>query len=325
MHSNDLIVIRTEASNTIGYGHIIRCLALAKYLSKKAKVIFFSQSDAVIKKCIDEGLEYVKCENDISAIQNLSTPLTSYKSFSLIIDTKKNYSESETIMLKKFFKKIFFIENNSIGTIHSAGVIYPAAHFDYDNVYRNSNFEMPMNKIIHGGDYVLIRDELKNLSSKKGGGIVVTAGASDPNKVMLKLDEVLANLQIKAKFLIGEKFNYSINKLGLENKSEYLNYSSEYIANADIVISTFGVSIYEALFFNKPIISIGHNMENSDGSSILAKKSNMIKDLGFYKSISDSDLNIAINKCMKMSISENNLIIDGFGAARISNIILKND
>ena len=322
---NEIIIIRVEASNKIGFGHLSRCIALCASISQEANVIFFTNSEEVVKKCKNLNIDYLKCSNDIEGIELLKAKKIDLQINSFIVDCKESYSAELVLELKQSCKKIFFIENISNGTPYADGIIYPAAHFNYERVYASSNFKIPKNKIFHGAEYVLIRDALKKYEVKNGGGIVVTTGASDPNRVMLRIDELLATLRIKAHFLIGENFKFKLNNLGEKYGSTYSKYSPKYIAGSDLVISTFGVSVYEALFFSKTIISIGHNKENSLGSSILSERSSQVIDLGFYKSIKPIDLKEGLEYCSKLKKTKSSKIVDGKGASRIANLVSQYD
>ena len=325
MHSNDIVILRVEASHSVGFGHMTRCFALAECLSKKVSVVFFSDSEFVLDECVKRNLIFIKCEDDLRGLEKLWMILPSRKVTGILIDTKKPYSLYDVLLLKDMCRKVYFVENVSQGTLEADRIIFPAGHFDYQNVYGDSDFAMPLEKLIYGEKYVLIRDELIAFEAKNGGGVVVTTGASDPCGLMLILDEFLAKLQIKAHFLIGEKFKFVLPELGIKYGSTYSHYCSSFIAEADIIISAFGVSIYEGLFFKKNIISIAHSIENAQGSRILAQKTPMVKDLGFYKTLNSSALKHAISDFKEVCFDNKMIKIDGFGAERVSEIILHDD
>lgn len=322
MPLSDWVVIRVEASNYIGFGHMVRCFALASSLTKKTNVIFFTDSEFVAEACIKAGFNFKRCSDDIAGLRELNKENLRIKILSMVIDTKSEYSADYVNRLKGLCKKIFFIENISRGTELSDGIIFPAAHFDYHSVYGELDFSISSEKLIFGEKYILIRDELKNFSVGSGGGIVVTTGASDPAGVMQVLDKILNDMKIKAHFLLGEKFELPIMKLGKDHGSVYTQYSVEYISKADLIISAFGVSVYESLFFKKPTISVGHNLENAKGSKIISQMTSMVKDLGFVGEINALKLKDALDYFKNITF-ENNLVIDGRGSERISQILLQ--
>lgn len=317
------VVIRVEASQSIGFGHMVRSFTLASELRKEVNVVFFTESEFVVNECEKQKFLCYRCLDDKKGMQKFREEVKNGSIVAIVIDTKNYYPYSIVRSLKTEFQKVFFVENVSRGTIISDAVIFPAPHFNYYHVYKNARFSMPHDKLIFGEDYVLIRNELMNLSVCSGGGVVVTTGASDPAGVMQKLDEVLNNLKIKAHFLIGEKFLKPPLELGKKNGSIYTKYHPRYINKADLIISTFGVSVFEALFLQKPTISIGHNLENSEGSKILSQRTNMIKDLGFYQNIDPVLLEASISSFQNIQQKNGKSPIDGLGAKRLRRIILR--
>ena len=319
---NNWVVIRVEASNSIGFGHMVRCFALASNLIKRLNVVFFTDSEFVVTACIKEGFTVLRCSDDEVGLELLRRDISNANIVSMVVDTKRAYSSDDVIRLKSVCRKVYFIENVSQGTVFADGVIFPAAHFDYDSVYGDSGLSISKEKIIFGEKYILIRDELMNCKVGCGGGVVVTTGASDPVGVMRVLDKILGDLKIKAHFLIGEKFESPLLELGKNHGSLYTQYSAKYISGADIVISAFGVSVYEALFFKKPTISIGHDLKNTQGSKIISQRTNMVRDLGFYREIDVCMLKTAINDFHDICF-DSSLKIDSLGSERICQILLQ--
>ena len=325
MSLNEVVIIRVEASNAIGFGHMVRCFALADELSMHARVVFVTKSDSVITACKERGLNCFLFKKDVDAIKYLRKNNHSHINFRIVIDTKSNYTLREVSELQSECLGIYFIENTSPGTMHADRIIYPAAHFDYDSVYGSLDFSLPPERLIYGEEFVIIRKELKEYANHSDGGLVVTTGASDPCGVMLELDKVIASLGIKANFLIGEKFDFILKESGRVFGSKYLNYDYKLIANAETVISTFGVSVYESIFLKKPTISIAHSYENAFGSRMLAEKLDMVEDLGYYKDLNPSQLQLALDRVSQVEQPQNSFKIDVKGAMRISKIILGYD
>jgi spore coat polysaccharide biosynthesis predicted glycosyltransferase SpsG len=317
MHSDRWFFFRVEASYLIGFGHFRRTLAIALKLSEQNRVCFFTESEPVRDACHKNGFLVINCTDDPAGYSTFINIYPNAKIEGIIIDTKSEYSINQVHKLNAVFGNSFFIENTSEGTKLATCIVYPAAHFDYESVYGRLAVDVPHEKILAGPEYVIIRDEIKRHHAKTGGGIVITTGGSDPCNVMQSLSNMITTLEINANFLIGQNFN-SIQANAKNTKfCQYSNYCVRQIASADIVICTFGVSVYEALFFRKPVISVAHNLENAIGSKLLSKKYDMIADIGCYSDLSLDVLENAISKFQKPSFQNYKSIIDGDGVDRI--------
>ena len=89
---NEIVIIRVEASNKIGFGHLSRCIALCASISQEANVIFFTNSEDVVKKCKNLNIDYLKCSNDIEGIELLKAKKIDIQINSFIVDCKESYS-----------------------------------------------------------------------------------------------------------------------------------------------------------------------------------------------------------------------------------------
>jgi len=99
-----------------------------------------------------------------------------------------------------------------------------------------------------------------------------------------------------------------------------------YFLQADIAISTFGVTTYELLYLGIPVVSIGHCKRNAAGSRILAERYNAVFDCGWIDDIAGDQFILDLkhfitNSSYRTKLSENGRkLIDGFGLNRIATI-----
>ena len=131
---------------------------------------------------------------------------------------------------------------------------------------------------------MILRNEILALKDKinynlhNPPNIVVTTGGTDPEGVLLRLIPSLKEMKLKANIsiLIGQAFKCK-NELkqlmnNLPDNFYIIPYTLEELLKADIVICTFGVSIYEMIYLQIPIICISHTKENAISAKILKKK-----------------------------------------------------
>jgi len=231
------------------------------------------------------------------------------------------------------------IDNVCEGLSECDEIIFPNAYLD-KSVLKKYLSEKQINQIKTGPEYVILRDEILALKGKinynlhNPPNIIVTTGGTDPEGVLLKLIPWLKEMKLKANImlLIGQAFKYKkeLEKLitNLPDNFKVLPYSLEEFLEVDIVICTFGVSIYEMIYLQIPTICISHSKENAYGARILKERYGIIEDVGFVENVNQQVLLPAINNLLKDKTHYKNIIkkcsnlIDGKGAKRIGEIIV---
>ena len=214
------------------------------------------------------------------------------------------------------------MENLSRGASVASGILFPAAHLDPKILRLDTVLEKSIRPdILEGWDWILIRESLKtnkNLSMSQKSSVVVTTGGSDPHGVAIKLWNLFLENKIRGRFLIGENFSFPDWHFKSSKIVDKAPYNEKDLKSSDIVISTFGVSVYESLYLGKVLLSIGHSRENAIGSEILASRSEAVLDLGYYEDLTAASLMESIRKARKLCqerVTESR--IDGAGAMRV--------
>ena len=220
-------------------------------------------------------------------------------------------------------------------------IIFPNAHLD-KNVLKEYLSAERINQVKTGPEYIILRNEILDLKNKINHNlhyprnIVVTTSGTDPEGVLLKLIPWLKEIKLKANImiLIGQAFKYKdeLEKLiiNLPDNFKVLPYSLEEFLEADIVICTFGVSIYEMVYLQIPTICISHSKENAFVARTLKERYGVIEDLGFIENITLQNMHLLIKKLLKNKtyyqkiIRKCNNLIDEKGAERIREIIAGN-
>ena len=329
---NKKIVFRCDSNNKIGLGHLVRCLAVANHLKEKLSITFATDIDesntyikndyeTICKKQDEDEREFLK------RVNSLINPDI------LILDNKYPYNRHILQELKKNSLKIILFDNICDGMMECDGIIFPNAHF---NLNRLKGYLVPdkIDKVKTGPEYVILRDEIisfkeKALQTKHNFKIAVTTGGSDPEGVLITLSLLLKELNIKEDvcLLYGESFKLrnELDDLDLPNNFHKLPYSLEYLTSSDIVICTFGMTVYEMIYLGLPTICVSHSKHNAKCAEILKKRYDALENLGYIK---DLDTELLFKSLNKLQVSENiplKTIIDGKGAIRVANLILEND
>lgn len=318
-----LIVFRTNAGPNIGYGHLFRCIALAKAIKKKSEIleIIFIINKAAVEIVKKYYYQYIVSENfnDIQMIKTLKPEAIIFDSYL----ANNNYLND----LSQVTKLVIFDDNNDIynskipklvinGNIHAKSLDYKS-------------------EALLGPKYLVMRSEywdvkINNPSEKN---ICITTGGSDFNNLMPKFVKSLNILQFDKKFIIGPGFNNKeIEEIELiKREKDQLIYKPSTLIDifnkSTIILTACGTSIYEILRLNKiPIIyTLADNQEK------IAKKIEEygIVNLGNYNNLDYNSLgNIVDEQIRKTEKKKNELkelfrIFDGQGSLRVAKYILE--
>ncbi|TFB09344.1 hypothetical protein E3V08_00440 [Candidatus Atribacteria bacterium MT.SAG.1] len=333
------IIFRCDASPDIGLGHLIRCLSVAKELQKQNQIIFATTKDDMISYIKEVGFKIIFKEKGETEEKYLKRLNHIVHPDIVVIDKKYPYSIESLSDFKQNNIRVIIIDNVCEGLLECDEIIFPNAHLD-KNVLKKYLSAERINQVKTGPEYVILRDEILALKEKINNNlhnpqnIVVTTGGTDPEGVLLKLIPWLKEMKLKANILIliGQAFKYKneLEKIiiNLPDNFQVLPYSLEEFLKADIVICTFGVSIYEMIYLQIPTICISHSRENAKGAKILKERYGTIENLGFVKNLTPQNLHISIKKLLENGtyyqkiIQKCNDLLDGKGAKRISNVII---
>jgi len=312
---------RLDVTASLGFGHMMRCLAVAYELVNDFDVFFVVKGIESERELEKHNFEIIKISEKVNEEDFLLSLSSKNPDGIWIIDTKKQFHEKFLPSLKENCDVLLLIENLSKNMGFADGILFPAAHLDFDIL----DFWLPKekrDKILTGWDWILLRSEILDASiSNSKTPIAITTGGSDPSGVFFKIWELLEGTNIHATFLIGNSF---INRDKLPDANNFLNiidYDIEHIASAEIVISTFGISVAECLFLKKPVISIGHSHENAIGSEILSQRTPACINLGYFENITRE---VLVNEIKKLQQPNKEItswlsqgIIDGQGVNRV--------
>jgi UDP-2,4-diacetamido-2,4,6-trideoxy-beta-L-altropyranose hydrolase len=324
------IVFRCDSNNKIGLGHLVRCLAVANKLNDYKSIIFATDMDESNSNIKNDFKIFLKKqdENETHFLKRIKSEINPDV---LILDKKYPYDTDILHDLKKNSLKIIILDNICDGMEECDEIIFPNAHFNQD---RLKNYLIPdkINQVKTGYDYVIIRDEIIDLKIKlsqkchENINIGVTTGGSDPEGVLLKLAVLLREINIDQNIylLYGNLFKYKNELYGLDlPKDMYIvPYSLECLKKLDIVICTFGMTVYEMIYLGLPTLSVSHNEANAKCARILNTRNNIIEDLGYFNDLEVVQLSNSLNNILKHKTINSKLFIDGKGALRIANLIL---
>lgn len=305
------IIIRTDATEKIGTGHVYRQLYIASRIMEHEVVFLMDESKELGINIIRKNNYPIETfnENCLEKIKDLKPDIV----INDILDTDKEYMD--------FFREenIYTINFEDLGEgARFADVVFNALY----------DYRMPLKKIHMGHKYYILRDEFKELSSKeikeKVEKILITFGGTDPNDYTERVLKILEseNKNIKIDVILGlgyqnkeyieEKYKGNNNVNIMRNVSNI----SEYMHNSDVVITSGGRTMYEVASLGVPCMVLCQN--ERELTHLFGHAGNGFLNLGLGKYLSDGiiknnllelinnyELRIEMNERMKSIDLEN--------------------
>lgn len=249
------ILIRADGEEKLGMGHIYRALSLSYHLIGH-KVLLVTRRDMELgKHRIEESnfpVEFINENDEVFQIIDTYKPDIVVND---ILDTSVEYMTR----LKEMVPRIVNFEDRGSGAEYADAVI-------------NALYEKEQGRNIYNGfKYFFIRDEFLTAKPKKFSeeveNVVILFGGSDPSDLTRKMYRVLQKnnsvKNIEYHFITG--FGYAHkneiqddaeNKIFVHNDVKRV---SDFLAKADIAITSQGRTIYELASMGVPSIVMAQN------------------------------------------------------------------
>jgi len=278
------LIIRADANNRIGTGHVMRCIALAQaWQDRSVDVTFLSHcdSEALRQRIIDESFDFIPIEKPHPDPSDLSQTLNILKRYA---PCPTPHASSPWLALDGYcftpdYQKA--IRENGYKLL----IIDDMAHLDHyhadillnQNIHASSlhySCDRDIVKLL-GCEYVLLRREFLKYKNwkrdipQKAKKILVTMGGSDPDNVTLKVIKALNMLNdpdIEVKIVVGPS-NPNISSLEKELHLSPFTFHllssvcdiSELLKWADLSVVCAGGTLWECLFMGCPLTSFSTN------------------------------------------------------------------
>ncbi|HIP25013.1 MAG TPA: UDP-2,4-diacetamido-2,4,6-trideoxy-beta-L-altropyranose hydrolase [Archaeoglobus profundus] len=273
------ILFITDGGLKDGMGHIYETIALAKELYDKADIYFLTRSEkTVIEKIKNNGFRVIKINNIKELINQLrimnpnvviiDLPLLDEN---LIRDIRQNLNTKTKLVV---FGNVLANLPRNIGEYCDVVVNFNLGSGSFESKSFIDKDKATL--YLQGPRYFVLRDEFYRYkkiynTSGKPKRILLMFGGSDPSNLTLKvLDKLLSlDYNFDIDVVLGPCFRYyhKLNRV-LERHQEKkrnvkiyfdVNNIAELMYNADLVITSPGLSMFEALCIGVPTIAICQN------------------------------------------------------------------
>ena len=342
----NIIFIRVDSSTKIGYGHFMRCMALADTLQKNFEINFITRSleGSLISDIQKKGFgifqfysnsEKINEKNDAQKTISLIKKHGGKKNI-LIIDNYQLSKKWETYV-KPFVHKLIVIDDLPNRSHKCDLLIDQNLHTKVNGLYKGL---IPSNCIkLIGPKFSMIRKEFRMMRKsvkprtfpiKK---ILVSFGGSDTkNQTSVALNSIKKmNGKINVDVVVGKANKCKKTLKIFCNKNKHLTYYeqidniADLMLSSDLSIGSSGSTTWERCCLGLPaIVSISSNDQRDIANSLSRKK--CIINLGDVKKLKESSyINVITNlkKNDLRNMSKNSMsLVDGNGTQRIFKHIL---
>lgn len=312
------IVIRTDASITIGTGHVMRCLTLAKQLKRHGVQVTFvcrnlegnsisylqSQGLCVATLPSDETNLHWKldAEDTIAAIKEMDNEVD------LIIVDHYGLDRRWETELRNYAKRIMAIDDLA-DRLHNCDLLLDQNYYldmkeRYKGLVPNHCVQML------GPNYVLLRDEFLQITNKPRertgeiNNILVFFGGTDPTGETIKTLKAIRELdilQIEINVVVGAS-NPRCHEIelmceGMVNTNFYCQVSNmaELMWKADLAIGAGGSTTWERCLVGLPSLTVvlaGNQLEltrtmANQGATIYLGESSELTKKSFHEAIEE--------------------------------------
>ena len=340
-----IIFIRVDSSTKIGYGHLIRCLALADTLKKSFKINFIctNLNGNLISQICKKNFEVFRFN---TKSQRINVKKDAEKTISII----KKYRNKKSLLIldsyilsqewenrvRPYVKRLIVIDD-LMDRKHSCDLIIDQnLHTQMNSLYTKS---VPKNCIkLLGPDYAILRNQFiaqrkyAKIRSLPIKNILVSFGGTDNENHTLHALTSLKKLNsdvnvnvVTGTANIGKKIIKNFCKKNFNyNYFEQVENMAKLMQVADLCIGSSGTTTWERCCVGLPAIAIVASNDQKDIASAVSKnkciinlgkikKSDNVNYVRLMKNLKNNELQNMSRNCMKL--------VDGKGAARISKYI----
>ena len=340
-----IIFIRVDSSTKVGYGHLIRCLALADTLKKSFKINFIctNLNGNLISQICKKKFEVFRFN---TKSQRINVKKDAEKTISII---KKHRNKKSLLILDSYilsqewenrvrpYVKRLIVIDDLMDRKHSCDLIIDQnLHTQMNSLYTKS---VPKNCVkLLGPDYAILRNQFiaqrkyAKIRSLPIKNILVSFGGTDNENhtlhALTSLKKLNSDVNVNVvtgtanrgkkiiKNFCKKNFNY--------NYFEQVENMAKLMQVADLCIGSSGTTTWERCCIGLPAIVIVASNDQKDIASAVSKnkciinlgkikKSDNVNYVRLMKNLKNSELQNMSRNCMKL--------VDGKGAARISKYI----
>ena len=330
-----VILVRADAGPSIGSGHVMRCLALAKAWQRAGGQVSWLMAESI--PVLEERLrrEGVSCSRLQVVPGSMSDGLQTIEEAQrqdaawVVIDGYR-FGPGYVRNLKAGGLRVLFVDDDGGFDSYPADLVLNQNVCATPAMYAHCETS---SKLLLGSAYVLLRPEFitqrpRSVHVTKARKVLITMGGSDPENITEKVMRALTTTDVDLKVVIGGgnlKSDELIDLAGISSKIEIEQSPDNMVPLmqwADIAISAAGSTCWELAYMGVPAIVIPCSIDQRSIAQGLAELGIAVS-LGWHANLSEEAIRDAASGMLpdqagRARMSERGRkLIDGRGAARV--------
>lgn len=334
------LLVRLDAGDANGYGHAMRCISLARKLKKNygIETSFCHREQRKLHDLVSRNGFQQWIIGEVEEEDALRSIAERFSGNVLLIDKLHPYGADIVRTIRRSLS-VVMLHNECDGMYESDYAIFPSAHTN-DKIVNNPKWKCARAELLHGPDYILINDEVVSYAPSHGEGakrprLVITTGANDPKNMLTTLVEWIdkSDIRFEVVGLVGfdHIFKDELQQIGpsLRNNISLRPFNLQDLFSARLVIAAFGVTVYECIYANVPLLTVGHIPKNAEGSATLQKRYGCNHDLGLFEQMKRDTFIPVLDRiwrdevCISQMKKAQEKMIDGRGSDRIADVLFR--
>lgn len=335
----ETIIVRADASEQIGSGHLMRCLALAQvWQDRGGEAVFASAmaSPGPELRLRSEGFETFRLPVEPGSAEDAARTIALARELNaiwMVVDGQHFGAEYQRA-IEEAGLKLLFVDDNAHAASYHADIVLNQNLHAHAGLYANRDAGT---QLLLGTEYALLRREfLKYRDGKRefpdvGRKVLVTMGGADPNNVTLKVVQALKMMDIGLEAIVvtgwdnphfeGLRSVAGDSQTAIRLEKNVTN-MPELMAWADVAVSAGGSTCWELLLLKVPVCIIV-KAEIEWGVAEELEKSEIALSLGWWSQVTPAKLARELTELMRDRQRREQMgasgagLIDGVGGQRV--------
>lgn len=340
------LLIRVDASVTIGVGHVMRCLALAQaWHDRGGDTCFVSAllSSSLQERIATEGFEYIPVNSPAGNEQDATAllSLAEHRDAQVLILDGYHFDAKYQATIANFRSTTLTIDDDGRLPVYRSSFVLNQNPSVSEETYPNISKHT---RLLLGSQYALLRREFQQSQYKtplvsisdKVFRCLVTLGGSDPDNITAVAIQGLMSLQdedMEVRVIIGDLNPHANSLVELTSRDKRFelvrNVSdmAKQYAWASFAIAAGGSSNWEMCYFGLPRVVVVL-ADNQRSNSEYLESEGIAVNIGEMADVSPTRVASAVNEFRqnneRLSFAQKRAqeIVDGFGAKRVVDQLL---